>query len=210
MTTMSILAQIVENKIIAIIRGANPTDVIAIAEALYEGGIRLLEITMNSAEPLEVIEQVADKLGDKMLIGAGTVLDTNMAKDAVQAGARFILSPILDEEVINATKSLGMVSIPGAYTATEIYKAHKAGADIIKVFPATSPSYLKDIAGPLPQIPLLPTGGITLDNIRDFKKAGAVGFGIGSSLVDTSKEITAQYLSTLRTSAQKFVHAINL
>ncbi|MFC6102216.1 bifunctional 4-hydroxy-2-oxoglutarate aldolase/2-dehydro-3-deoxy-phosphogluconate aldolase [Olivibacter domesticus] len=207
---MPVLAQIVENKIIAIIRGANPTDVIHIVEALYEGGIRLLEITMNSAEPLVVIEQVADKLGDKMVIGAGTVLDANMARDAVRAGARFILSPILDEEVINATKSLGIVSIPGAYTATEIYKAHKAGADIIKVFPATSPSYLKDIAGPLPQIPLLPTGGITLDNVRDYKRAGAIGFGIGSSLVDTKQEITAQYLSKLRDTAQKFVHAINL
>ena len=207
---MSVLAQIVENKIIAIIRGANPTDVMHIAEALYEGGIRLLEITMNSAEPLLVIEQVTDKLGDKMIIGAGTVLDTNMARDAVQAGATFILSPILDEGVINLTKSLGMVSIPGAYTATEIYNAYKAGADIIKVFPATSPTYLKDIAGPLPQIPLLPTGGVTLDNIGDFKKAGAIGFGIGSSLVDTKEEITAQYLSTLTDRAEKFVHAINL
>jgi 2-dehydro-3-deoxyphosphogluconate aldolase/(4S)-4-hydroxy-2-oxoglutarate aldolase len=207
---MSVLAQIVENKIIAIIRGANPTDVMHIAEALYEGGICLLEITMNSAEPLLVIEQVADKLGDKMVIGAGTVLDANMARDAVQAGARFILSPILDENVISATKNLGMVSIPGAYTATEIYNAYKAGADIIKVFPATSPTYLKDIAGPLPQIPLLPTGGVTLDNIGDFKKAGAIGFGIGSSLVDTKQEITAQYLSTLTDRAEKFVHAINL
>jgi len=207
---MSVLAQIVENKIIAIIRGANPVDVMHIAEALYEGGICLLEITMNSAEPLAVIEQVADKLGDQMVIGAGTVLDANMARDAVQAGATFILSPILDEQVINVTKSLGIVSIPGAYTATEIYNAYKAGADIIKVFPATSPTYLKDIAGPLPQIPLLPTGGVTLDNIGDFKKAGAVGFGIGSSLVDTKQEITARYLSTLRDKAKKFVHAINL
>jgi 2-dehydro-3-deoxyphosphogluconate aldolase / (4S)-4-hydroxy-2-oxoglutarate aldolase len=207
---MSVLAQIVENKIIAIIRGANPTDVMHIAEALYEGGIRLLEITMNSAEPLLVIEQVADKMGDKMVIGAGTVLDANMARDAVKAGAMFILSPILDEDVISATKNLGMVSIPGAYTATEIYNAYKAGADIIKVFPATSPTYLKDIAGPLPQIRLLPTGGVTLDNIGDFKKAGAIGFGIGSSLVDTKQEITAQYLSTLTDRAEKFVHAINL
>jgi len=207
---MSVLAQIVENKIIAIIRGANPTDVMHIAEALYEGGIRLLEITMNSAEPLLVIEQVANKLGDKMVIGAGTVLDANMARDAVQAGATFILSPILDEGVINATKNLGVVSIPGAYTATEIYNAYRTGADIIKVFPATSPTYLKDIAGPLPQIPLLPTGGVTLDNIGDFKKAGAIGFGIGSSLVDTKEEITDQYLSTLRDRAEKFVHAINL
>lgn len=207
---MSVLAQIVENKIIAIIRGANPVDVMHIAEALYEGGIRLLEITMNSAEPLLAIEQVADKLGDQMVIGAGTVLDANMARDAVQAGATFILSPILDEQVIKVTKSLGIVSIPGAYTATEIYNAYKAGADIIKVFPATSPTYLKDIAGPLPQIPLLPTGGVTLDNIGDFKKAGAVGFGIGSSLVDTKQEITARYLSILRDKAEKFVHAINL
>lgn len=205
----SVRTQILENKIIAIIRGANPEDVVPIAKALYEGGIRILEITMNSAEPLTVIEQVAGKLGDKMIIGAGTVLDADMVQNAVNAGARFILSPILDEAVIEAAKRLGIVSIPGAYTATEIYKAHQAGADIVKVFPATSPSYLKDLAGPLPHIPLLPTGGITLENIADFKKAGAAGFGIGSSLVDTKQQITEQYLLALTDKARKFVQAVN-
>lgn len=206
---MSVLEQIVEHKIVAIIRGADPLDVLAIAEALYEGGVRLLEITMNSPEPLAAIEQVSNTLGDKMVIGAGTVLDADMVKDALTAGAKFILSPIVDEDVIETTKRLAMVSIPGAYTATEIYRAYKTGADIIKVFPASSPSYLKDIAGPLPQIPLLPTGGITLENIIDFKKAGAIGFGIGSSLVDTKRKVDASYLLELTKRAKKFIEAIN-
>lgn len=206
---MSALSQILENKIVAIIRGANPGDVVKIAEALYAGGIRVLEITMNSAEPLAVIKEVADKLGDRILIGAGTVLDSETARKAVLAGAKFILSPIVEVDVIKTAKSMGVISIPGAYTATEIYNAFKHGADIIKVFPATSPSYIKDISGPFPQIPLLPTGGINLENIKDFKKAGAVGFGIGSSLVDTKQEITKQYLLQLTDKARKFVQAIS-
>lgn len=206
--SMATLSQILEHKIIAIIRGIHPGDVVKIAEALYAGGIRILEITMNSAEPLAVIKEVSAVLGNKMVIGAGTVLDPETARDAVAAGARFILSPIVDAEVIKTAQSLGIVSIPGAYTATEIYTAYKSGADIIKVFPATAPSYIKDIAGPLPQIRLLPTGGITLENIRDFQKAGAAGFGIGSALVNAKEAVTAQYLEQLTGKAKKFVHAI--
>lgn len=206
---MPTLSQILEHKIIAIIRGANPADVLKIAEALYEGGIRILEITMNSAQPLTVIKELNDRFGDRMIIGAGTVLDVESAKKAVAAGASFILSPIVDADVIKIAKSLGVVNIPGAYTATEIYYAYKNGADIVKVFPATSPSYLKDIAGPLPQIPLLPTGGVTLENIKEFKKAGAVGFGIGSALVNTKEEVTSEYLTKLTAKAQEFVKAVN-
>ncbi|WP_134089195.1 bifunctional 4-hydroxy-2-oxoglutarate aldolase/2-dehydro-3-deoxy-phosphogluconate aldolase [Olivibacter sp. XZL3] len=206
---MSVRSQIAESKIVAIIRGADPLDVVHIAQALYEGGIQLLEITMNSTEPLAAIERISNELGDKMVIGAGTVLDGDGVRNAQKAGAKFILSPIVDEEVITMTKSLGMVSIPGAYTATEIYRAYKFGADIIKVFPATSPSYIKDIAGPLPQIPLLPTGGITLENIGDFNKAGAAGFGVGSALVNSKQKITAEYLQQLTDKARKFVAAIN-
>jgi len=206
---MSILAQISANKIIAIIRGAHPADVIHIAQALHDGGIKLLEITMNSAEPLAVIEQVANKLGDKMTIGAGTILDTDMARQAARAGAKFMLSPIVDQAVIQAAEELGMTCIPGAYTATEIYQAYQAGAAIVKVFPATSPAYLRDIAGPLPHIPLLPTGGVTLENIGDFKKAGAVGFGIGSALVNTKHQVTDQYLLELTKKARQFVQAVN-
>ena len=205
---MSVLSQILTHKIIAIIRGANPDDVIKIAEALYAGGIRILEITMNSADPLDVIKEVKDKMGDRMILGAGTVLDVESARKAIEAGASFLLSPIVDLEVIHTAKNLGVINIPGAYTATEIYHAYKTGADIVKVFPATSPAYLKDIAGPLPQIPLLPTGGVTLENIKAFKNAGAVGFGVGSSLVNTKEEITEEYLLQLTAKAQNFVKTV--
>ncbi|TCD00064.1 bifunctional 4-hydroxy-2-oxoglutarate aldolase/2-dehydro-3-deoxy-phosphogluconate aldolase [Pedobacter psychroterrae] len=206
---MSAISQILEHKIIAIIRGADPADVLKIAEALYAGGIRLLEITMNSAEPLQVIREVAAHFGDRMTIGAGTVLDVETLRKAVDSGARFILSPVMDIEVIGAGRDLGVVSIPGAYTATEIFTAYRNGADIVKVFPARSPAYLKDIAGPLPQIPLMPTGGVSLENIADFHKAGAVGFGIGSALVDTKKKITEQYLAALTDKAAAFVQAVH-
>lgn len=205
---MSVYQQITDNKLIAILRGAHPADVVRIATALYEGGIRLLEITMNSEDPLKAIEQVADKLGDDMIIGAGTVLDAAMAADAVSAGARFILSPVVELSVIAATKKRGIVSIPGGYTATEIYTAYLAGADIIKVFPANSPTYIKELRGPLPQIPLLPTGGVTPENVGAYLKAGAVGFGIGSALVDTKQQITEAYLETLKENARKFIQAL--
>lgn len=206
---MSVYEQITTHKIIAILRGAPPSDVVRIATALHEGGIRLLEITMNSESPLLAIEQVAGKLGDTMIIGAGTVLNATTAADAVRAGARFILSPVVKEPVIAAAKKLGAVSIPGAYTATEIYTAYEAGADIIKVFPATSPSYIKDMAGPFPHIPLLPTGGITLDNISAYLKTGAVGFGIGSALVNIRQKITDAQINILREHARQFVQAVH-
>ncbi|MCD2423804.1 bifunctional 4-hydroxy-2-oxoglutarate aldolase/2-dehydro-3-deoxy-phosphogluconate aldolase [Niabella pedocola] len=205
---MTVYQQITSSKLIAILRGADPSDVVRIAAALYEGGIRLLEITMNSEAPLQAIEQVAGKLGNDMVIGAGTVLDAAMAADAYSAGARFILSPVVDESVIVATKRLGAVSIPGAYTATEIYTAHRAGADIVKVFPANSPSYIKELRAPLPHIPLLPTGGITPENIGAYLKTGAVGFGIGSALVDTRQPVTDVYLETLKENARKLIQAM--
>ncbi|MEP7253545.1 MAG: bifunctional 4-hydroxy-2-oxoglutarate aldolase/2-dehydro-3-deoxy-phosphogluconate aldolase [Ginsengibacter sp.] len=205
---MSTLSQISHHKIIAILRGAHPSDVLKIAEALYNGGIRILEITMNSAEPLNLIKVLSKTFGESMLIGAGTVLNVETVDQVVEAGASFILSPIANDEIIKASKKLGVVSIPGAFTATEIYNAYKSGADIVKVFPANSPSYIRDIAAPLPQIKLLPTGGINLENINDYKNAGAFGFGIGSSLVNTKREVNAAYLSKLTVSAKKFVDTI--
>src|SRR5690606_621799 len=124
------------------------------------------------------------------------------------AGARFVLSPIVEREVIETTKDLGAISIPGAYTPTEIYAAFKWGADLIKVFPATSPGYIRELAGPLPQIPLLPTGGITPQNIKDYKDAGAVGFGIGSALVNAKQPVTPQSLEAMTEKARQFVAAI--
>lgn len=205
---MSVLKQILHFKIIAIIRGANPEDVPHIAQALFEGGIRLFEVTLNSEKPYQSINKTKKLLSDEVLVGAGTVLDPLQVQKAAEAGAQFILSPVLDLEVMEETKKRGMVSIPGAYTPTEIYTAFKKGADLVKVFPAGQPSYLKDLRGPLPQIPLVPTGGISLENIKAFLDAGAVAFGIGSSLVHTKEKVTESYLIQLKDKAAAFVKAL--
>ena len=205
---MTILSQLLQHKIIAIIRGAQPTDVLPIVQALVEGGIKAVEITLNSKDAIRLINEVSNHLQDKMLVGAGTVLDAASATKAIEAGAQFIISPSVDIETIELTKQKGKVSIPGAFTATEIVTAYKAGADLIKVFPASSPQYIKDLMAPLSHIPMMPTGGINLENIKDFKKAGAVAFGIGSSLVDTKQAITKTYLEQLTTKAKQFVQSV--
>lgn len=207
---MNVLSEIYKNKIIAIIRGAKPEDVLSIAKALKKGGIRILEITMNSPGALSVIKRISGELGDEMVIGAGTVLDPETTKSALDHGAKFILSPVVDVETIKLTKKYGAVSIPGAFTPTEILNAFEAGGDIIKVFPASSikPSYIKEIHGPLPQIPLLPTGGVNLDNIKDFNDSGAAGFGIGGSLVNSRETVTKEYLDNLTEKAVKFLKKI--
>ncbi|KKI89925.1 2-dehydro-3-deoxyphosphogluconate aldolase [Bacillus sp. SA1-12] len=206
---MKILSSILENKLIAIIRGANPENIVSIAKALHGGGVNMIEITMNSPKALAGIEAVTAELGDQVLVGAGTVLDPETARAAILAGAKFILSPTVNPETINMTKRYGAVSIPGAFTPTEILSAYESGGDIIKVFPATlGPSYIKDIRGPLPQIPLLPTGGVDVSNIQDYLKAGAAGCGIGSALVNTKQEITADYLEKISEKAKQFVVAV--
>lgn len=207
---MTSLAQIYQNKIVAILRGANPTDVLKIAEALHKGGIKLLEITFNSPHALELLEKLSSQLKDEMLIGMGTILNGVTAKQAIAAGAKFIISPTLSAETINATKEAGAVSIPGAFTATEILQAYENGADIIKVFPASvGADYIKDIRGPLPHIPLMPTGGVTIENVSTFFKAGAVAVGIGSDLVNTKQEVTDEYLRLLSEKAKAFVQVAN-
>lgn len=206
---MTILSQILEYKIVTIIRGARPGDVVDIADALYKGGVKLLEITLNSENAFDVIRTVSARFENKMLIGAGTVLTAEEALKVIDCGAKFIISPSTDFDVIKVTKQKGIVSIPGAYTPTEIVNAYKAGADIIKVFPASTPKYIKEVLAPLSHIPLMPTGGISLENIAEFQKSGAIAFGIGTSLVDTKKEITGEYLDEITKKAELFNKAIN-
>jgi 2-dehydro-3-deoxyphosphogluconate aldolase / (4S)-4-hydroxy-2-oxoglutarate aldolase len=208
---MTLLSTILDTKIVAIIRGADPKDVLPIVQALYEGGIRAVEITLNSKNALAAIENVVTVMGDSMMVGAGTVLDAESARASLLAGARFILSPILDTDTIQMTKRYGAVSIPGALTPTEILQAYQAGADLVKVFPASSfgPGYLKDIHGPLPQIPLLPTGGIDVNNIGAYLKAGAAGVAVGSSLVNAKNEVTEEYLIQLIAKANQFIAEVN-
>ena len=204
---MSTLNQILKSKIVAIIRGADPADVLRIADALQLGGVNILEVTLNSPNALQVINALTGKMKN-MLIGAGTVLSAADAQASIEAGATFIISPNVNVETIVATKKLGIVSIPGAYTATEVVTAHSSGGDIIKIFPATNAEYIKVLRGPLSHIPMMPTGGITPENISEFKKAGALAFGIGTSLVDAKHKITSEYLNQVTEHARKFMQAI--
>ena len=206
---MTPLSHILEHKLVAIIRGANPPDLLKIAQALHAGGVRTLEITLNSPGALASIEELANAMNGQMLIGAGTVLDPETARAALLAGASFIISPTLNKKTIRMTKRYGAVSIPGAFTATEVLTAYEHGGDIIKVFPASvGAKYFKDLAGPLPIVPLMPTGGVSLDNVKDYHNAGAVAFGLGSSLVDTSQPVTDKYLQQLTAKARSFVQAV--
>jgi 2-dehydro-3-deoxyphosphogluconate aldolase/(4S)-4-hydroxy-2-oxoglutarate aldolase len=206
---MNVLSRILKNKIIAIIRGAEPGDVLQIAEALKQGGVDILEVTLNSANALSLIGELAKQFSDEMLIGAGTVLDSKTANAVIDLGAKFIVSPNVDVQTIQATKKNGVVSIPGAFTATEIVNAYSIGGDIIKIFPASTAEYMKVLRGPLSHIPMMPTGGITLENISEFKKAGAAAFGIGTSLVDTKKKITKEYLKQVTENANRFGQVIS-
>jgi len=203
------LSQIVDNKIIAIIRGAAPEDVLKIAQALLRGGVSTLEVTLNSPNALVVIEELAKNTDDRMLIGAGTVLDPETAEAAIGAGAKFVVSPNVNIKTIELTRKHNAVSIPGAYTPTEVINAYVSGGQIIKIFPASSPDYIRVLQGPLSHIPMMPTGGITLKNIRDFQKAGAAALGIGTSLVDTKKTITEEYLEQIVENARKFVQIVS-
>jgi len=207
---MSNLSTILNNKIVAIIRGADPDDVLQITEALCEGGVQCVEITLNSADALRLIESVAIKMEGRVIVGAGTVLNASEVRSAVAAGAKFIISPIVNIDVIHKTRDLGAVSIPGAYTPTEIFTAFSNGADLIKVFPSSAgPSFIREVLAPFPYIPLMPTGGINLTNIREFKNAGAVAFGMGKSLVDTRQKVTPEYLQQIKTNARTFIDLIS-
>jgi len=205
---MSTLDHILKNKIVAIIRGADPADVLRIAEALQLGGVNIVEVTLNSPNALEVIKELNGKMSN-LLVGAGTVLSAADAKASVEAGAKFIISPNINIDTITTTKKFGIVSIPGAYTATEVVNAFAHGGDIIKIFPATNAEYIKVLRGPLSHIPMMPTGGITSENISEFKRVGAVAFGIGTSLVDVKHKITDEYLNRVTENAHKFVQAIS-
>lgn len=207
---MNLLDQIKENGIVAVIRGATTENIADIARALKNGGVKTLEITVETPKVLSMIEQVSDEFGDEVIVGVGTVLDPETARAAIMAGAKFIFSPTVNRETIKMAKRYGVISIPGALTPTEILTAYENGADLIKVFPANvfGPRYIKDIHGPLPHIPLMPTGGLDVDNVGDYIKAGAVAAGVGSSLVDTKKTMSRDYLIGLENKAAQFVQAV--
>lgn len=204
------MAEIKNRSVVAVIRGATLESIIPMANALKEGGVTALEITMETPKALAIIEKAADEFGDELLVGAGTVLDPETARAAIMAGSKFIFSPTVNPETIRMTKRYGIISVPGAFTPTEILHAFEHGADVIKVFPAgtVGPGYFKNIAGPLPHIPLMPTGGINLQNAKDYIRSGAVAVGVGTSLVDPSRAITNEYLVEVTQNAKKLMEEI--
>ena len=159
---------------------------VATAEALLRGGVSTLEVTCDSPGAIDMIRVISQSLAGRAFVGAGTVLDADMAQAALDAGARFLVSPHIDADLVRSFAERGVPWIPGAFTPTEVLSAWRAGAIVVKLFPAGSvgPGYIKDMLGPLREIPLLPTGGVTLDNAADFLAAGAWGLGMGSALVD--------------------------
>jgi 2-dehydro-3-deoxyphosphogluconate aldolase / (4S)-4-hydroxy-2-oxoglutarate aldolase len=209
---MSLLQEIINSGVVAVIRGAKSDSIIPIAESLLAGGVKAIEITAETPGALQLIEKVSVVLGDKVIAGAGTVLDPETARIAIMHGAKFIFSPTINIETIKMTKRYGVISVPGAMTPTEILSGYENGADIIKVFPANilGPNYLKDVHGPLPQIPLMPTGGIDIENTASYIRAGAVAVGVGSTLVNTKEEMTDAYFNNLREKAIRFVEQVQL
>ncbi len=190
-----IAARIEAAGVVAVIRMQEPEKLCAVISALAEGGVRALEVTMTVPRAIEMIGELAPTIPEDFLLGAGTVLDAETARRAAGAGARFVVSPVCRLELVGACHELGVAVLPGCFTPTEILAAWDAGADIVKVFPATAlgPEFLKDVHGPLPQVKLLPTGGVTLDNAGVWIKAGAVAVGVGSALVDRQAIATGDY-----------------
>jgi 2-dehydro-3-deoxyphosphogluconate aldolase/(4S)-4-hydroxy-2-oxoglutarate aldolase len=187
-----VIKKTLEKKIVVIVRGVFGEDCVKLAQALYEGGIELLEVTFDQSKPeafsrtADTIRQLVNTLGDKMIFGAGTVTSVELVHMAKEAGAQFIVSPDTNEQVIRATVEEGMVSMPGAMTPTEIVSAHSYGADFIKVFPIGNlgASYLKAVKAPLNHIKMLAVGGVTEKNIGEYMEAGADGAGVGGQLVN--------------------------
>lgn len=202
---------ILDGGVVAVVRADRSEQLVEVVQAISEGGIRAIEITLTTPGALDVIRTCAERFQGQVLIGAGTVLDTETARAAILAGAEYIVAPSLNPSVIALCRRYSKVIIPGAMTPTEILTAWECGADIVKVFPATAvgPRYFRDIKGPFPQIDLIPTGGVNLENAGEFIKAGASAIAIGSSLVD-KRAVAEGNLHVITATARQYVDAVRL
>lgn len=204
------LALIREVGLVPIVRAPSPEDAFRAAEAIIEGGIAIAEITLTVPHALRVMEQVAERFGDKVLLGAGTILDPESCRAALLAGAEFIVTPSLDIRVIEVARRYSKLCIPGALTPTEVVTAWQAGADMVKIFPCGpvgGPSYIRALKGPFPHIEFVPTGGVTLETTPEFIKAGAAAVAVGGELVNV-KVLQEGKLDVITATARKFVEAV--
>lgn len=205
-----VIRQIREIGVIPVVRATDADEAMRAVEAIREGGIPILEITMTVPGAIDVIEKLVTQFGEDALVGAGTVLDAETARRCVSSGAQFIVSPALNTDTIASCRELGVAVMPGALTPTEVVQAWNAGADFVKVFPAGAvggPSYLKALKAPLPQIELIPTGGVSLKTAADFIKAGAAALGVGADLCDL-RAIREGQAALLTERARQFVEIV--
>lgn len=215
MNRQDVLRRIKEVGVVPVVRASSAEEALQVIEAIKAGGVSILEITMTVPRAVHVIEQVVERYGEEVVVGAGTVLDPETARACILAGAQFVVSPALNLETIACCRRYGVAVMPGALTPTEVVQAWTAGADFVKVFPAGAlggASYLKALKAPLPQIELIPTGGVSLKTAADFIKAGASALGVGADLVDTKAlregqkdlitERARQYVEIVRTARE--------
>jgi len=206
MSSQRALHTLLDTKIIAIVRSPSSTELVQVARALLDGGIRAIEVTLTVPRAAKVLEQIAEELGQEIVLGAGTVLDAETARLAILAGAEFIVAPNTNAAVIRVCRRYSRLAIPGAFTPTEVVRAWELGADIVKVFPAEigGPAYIRALKAPLPQVRLMPTGGVNLQTAADFLKAGACCLGIGAQLVEP-RAIAERNFSRITELAQQYV-----
>ena len=198
-----------DSGVVAVMRTPTAELLIDISQALLAGGVPSIEVTMTTPKAIHAIETLADKFGDQAVVGVGTVIDAATCRDAIAAGAQFVVSPNFDPAVVETTKRYGKISIPGAFTPTEILAAWTAGADVVKVFPsgAVTPAYFRDILAPLPQLRLIPTGGVDVKNVGEWIKAGAAFVAVGSNLV-TKDAMAKKDWNSITQNARAFTEAI--
>ncbi len=208
---LDILNRLVQSKVMAVVRLPEADRLLPVARALQAGGITAIEFTMAGAEVLSAIEQARAHFGPQVLVGVGTVLDPETARSAILAGAEFVVTPTLKPATIEMCKRYGKPVIPGALTPTEILTAWEAGADMIKVFPASvmGPGYIKAVLAPLPQLRLMPTGGISADNAAAYLQAGAMALGGGGQLVDKAAVAQGNW-AALTAEARRLMSAVGM
>ncbi|WP_135365301.1 bifunctional 4-hydroxy-2-oxoglutarate aldolase/2-dehydro-3-deoxy-phosphogluconate aldolase [Halosimplex halophilum] len=202
--------RIVDSGVTAVLRGIDEDDIVPVAEAVHEGGVTALEVTADAKRCSEMIADVDRAMADTdAIVGAGTVMDAAAARNVIEAGAEFVLAPNLNEDVIDVCNREGVVCIPGVMTPTEAAEAMEAGADVLKMFPASTvgPGHIGALQGPLGDVPIMPTGGVSTDNVADYFEAGAVAVGAGSALVDYDA-IEREDWDGVRESAAAFVEAV--
>jgi 2-dehydro-3-deoxyphosphogluconate aldolase/(4S)-4-hydroxy-2-oxoglutarate aldolase len=189
MRRQDVVGAIEEVGVVAVIRLKEPAKLRLVVDALAEGGVRALEVTMTVPRAIELIAELAPRLPPGFQIGAGTVIDAETARLAIMAGATFVVGPVLKPDVITTCHRYDVAVMPGCFTPTEILTAWEHGADVVKVFPATSlgPGFFKDLRGPLPQIKMMPTGGVTIENAGAWIKAGAIAVGAGTALLEIGR-----------------------